>query len=108
MITNRCLSYLSSKPRRLTDSPMSEANMSSRSESTIDRDQPSANGALAGASTTNLQASPHRQQQYSYYAAQPQAFKGKHECNKLNLYNKKDVYGFTLFWLHANTCILMF
>ena len=68
----------------MTDSPMSEANMSSRSESTIDRDQPSANGAIAmapsagSANSSNVQArSPHRLQQYSYYGAQPHAFKGK-------------------------------
>ena len=55
---------------RQTDSPTSEANLSSRSESTIDKAEPQ-NGALA-AGSANLQASPHRLQQYSYYGQQQQ------------------------------------
>jgi transcription initiation factor TFIID subunit TAF12 len=61
----------SSKTRRQTDSPTSEANLSSRSESTADKEQSTANGAAA-AGSANIQSSPHRLQQYSYYGQQQQ------------------------------------
>ena len=74
-----------SKSRRHTDSPSSEANQSTRSESTTDKEQQGANGHTAAgpaqgqaAGTANAayqQSSPHRMQQFANYGP-PGASKG--------------------------------